>query len=86
MLRWLEKTRLEKSVETVHYKLDPDNCIKVNERAIVVVFDHPILGNNHYLPVLTSRVTTIDGNIFNTLNHTYVGVDKESDICETLCL
>jgi hypothetical protein len=73
-------------MQIVHFQIDADNYIKINERAVVVVYDHPELGNNFYMPVLTSKVTAIIGNTFETLNNFYVGVHEESAVSEVICL
>lgn len=64
----------------VHYKIDLLNYIKLGDRAVVMVYDHPTLGNNSGEPVLTTKVVEIDGTTFKTKNNIYVGVLDESYI------
>lgn len=62
----------------VHYKIDPLNYIKLGDRAVVMVYDHPIFHDNGGEPVLTSQVVEIEGNRFKTKNNIYKGVLDES--------
>lgn len=68
----------------VHYQISPDNHIVLGQRATVVVYDHPRLGNNNGLPVYTTEVITIVGDLFETKNSIYSGIHAESDITKLL--
>lgn len=64
----------------VHYQIDPYNHIVLGQRATVIVYDHPRLGNNNGLPVYTTEVITVVGDLFETKNTIYSGIYDESDI------
>ncbi len=66
----------------VHYQINPDNHIVLGQRATVIVYDHPRLGNNNGVPVYTTEVITVVGNLFETKNNIYSGVYDESDLAK----
>lgn len=63
----------------VHYQINPGNYIVLGQRATMIVYDHPRLGNNNGLPVYTTEVITVNGDLFETKNTIYSGIYDESD-------